>query len=103
MSITRDFKEFFSHENPEPKMLAPSGFVAVHDLSLCVGCGACSDACPFDAVQCQEEKQPSVIWEKCFGCGICVEKCASRAITLKRDEAKGIPLNLEALLQEDAR
>jgi len=40
--------------------------------------------------------------EDCFGCGVCVDKCTQSAITLNRDPAKGIPLEIHKLMEEAA-
>jgi Pyruvate/2-oxoacid:ferredoxin oxidoreductase delta subunit len=36
-------------------------------------------------------------WELCMGCGVCVEQCPTQAMTLVRDEKKGIPLDVRVL------
>jgi ferredoxin len=41
--------------------------------------------------------------ENCFGCGVCVDKCDQNAITLNRDQTKGIPLEIHKLMEEAAR
>ena len=38
-----------------------------------------------------------VNWEKCMGCGVCVGQCTHGALTLARDERKGIPLDVRSL------
>ena len=39
-------------------------------------------------------------WETFMGCGVCVGRCPSEAMTLVRDERKGIPLDVRLLAQE---
>jgi Pyruvate/2-oxoacid:ferredoxin oxidoreductase delta subunit len=41
-----------------------------------------------------------VIYEKCMGCGVCVSKCEQGALCLVRDEAKGVPLEICAVMEE---
>lgn len=77
-------------------MLASSGYVAEVNQELCNLCGACVDACPFDALS-TDNTHLVRSWEKCMGCGVCVEKCPLQAMSLARDEKKGIPLDVRAL------
>ena len=34
-----------------------------------------------------------------MGCGVCVDKCLQGALTLVRDEAKGVPLEICSLME----
>jgi NAD-dependent dihydropyrimidine dehydrogenase PreA subunit len=77
-------------------MMASSGYVAALDRELCDLCGACVDACPFDALS-MDDSAVERSWELCMGCGVCVEKCPTQAMTLLRDEKKGIPLDVRLL------
>jgi len=77
-------------------MLAPSGFVSQIDAELCVGCGICVEACPFEALSLSDGM--AVVDEaSCMGCGVCVTQCPEGAITLRRDAAKGEPLDIREL------
>ncbi|MGQ9555045.1 MAG: 4Fe-4S binding protein [Anaerolineae bacterium] len=38
-----------------------------------------------------------VNWEACMGCGVCVGQCRNEAMSLVRDERKGVPLDVRAL------
>jgi len=49
---------------------------------VCIGCGACVDVCPFDAIQMTDEKAV-VIKENCSGCGVCADACAVDAIQIQ--------------------
>lgn len=72
-----------------------SGFVAGVDAGLCDGCGACEKACPFKAVA--VNKTSAVRWDKCMGCGVCEATCPQGAMSLKRDERKGIPFDVRMM------
>ncbi len=75
--------------------IASSGYVAQVDEGGCDGCGACERSCPFGAASVNGKSK--VLWEKCMGCGVCEGRCPQRAITLVRDERKGIPFDVRAL------
>ncbi len=77
-------------------MMASSGYVAAFDRELCNLCGACVDACPFNALS-MDDATVERNWELCMGCGVCVEKCPTQAFTLARDEKKGVPLDVRLL------
>ncbi len=76
-------------------MIAASGFVARVNPALCAACGQCATACPFHAIQIDSVSQ--VDWQRCMGCGVCVGQCPNAALTLERDERKGIPLDVRKL------
>lgn len=86
-----------AHRNGTP-MLASSGYVSEIDHEICIGCGICSGFCQFNALA-MIDGQACVDYEKCMGCGVCESKCEQAAITLKRDPAKGEPLDI-CVLQE---
>ncbi len=54
------------------------------DKELCIGCGQCLDACPFDALEMQGDF-PEVN-DSCTLCGSCVEMCPEEAITVPKVE-----------------
>jgi len=58
--------------------------VAVINPDACEWCGACAEACPFSAIQCDEETNKAVITNSlCKGCGMCTPVCPTNAIDLK--------------------
>jgi len=75
-------------------MLASSGYLAVIDEDLCVGCGVCQEYCQFQALEFNDDNLTNVNESFCMGCGICVSKCPQEAITLRLEISKGIPLSV---------
>lgn len=76
-------------------MMSSSGYVAWVDETLCGACGTCVDLCPFGAQSL--ETYSTIAWDTCMGCGVCVDQCPNDALSLIRDERKGIPLDLKVL------
>jgi Pyruvate/2-oxoacid:ferredoxin oxidoreductase delta subunit len=79
------------------RSMVSSGFVAAIDTSNCTACGACVDACPFEAMT-LNDSVASVNRAKCMGCGVCQTQCVSEAIALMRDETKPAPLDVRVLV-----
>ncbi len=77
-------------------MMTSSGYAASIDKSLCADCSDCADACPFGALH-RNGDGVELDWDKCMGCGVCETKCQTGAITLTRDERKGIPMDVRTL------
>ncbi|MBN1942658.1 MAG: 4Fe-4S binding protein [Phycisphaerae bacterium] len=50
------------------------------DPSRCTACGACAEACRFDAVAAGEGKTPRIRSSACEGCGACLLVCPAEAI-----------------------
>ena len=75
-NATRDVKRRFS----------PSGWTAVVDHELCIGCRKClDDYCPQDAVHFRASDGKMVVdQENCVGCGFCRSRCPQGAIKLKQ-------------------
>ena len=81
-----------AHRNGTP-MLASSGYVSEVDHELCIGCGMCAGFCQFTAIQ-VVDGLARVDFEKCMGCGVCAGKCEQGAVQLRREPAKGEPLDI---------
>jgi ferredoxin len=86
-----------SHRRGTP-MLASSGYVSQIDLDLCVGCGLDSEYCQFGALE-PKKGICFVNEDKCMGCGVCVSKCPQEALSLRREPARGQPLEIFNLLE----
>lgn len=78
-------------------MLTASGYACRNDPALCIGCGTCVDHCQFGALS-LDGGHAVVDFDKCMGCGVCVDQCERGGLALVRDERKGIPLEMDALL-----
>jgi len=82
-------------------MLASSGYVASVDRETCVGCGACAEACPFEALGVPKGAL-AIDRDACMGCGVCVAACPQGALSLERDPAKGKPLQVREVLSSSS-
>jgi heterodisulfide reductase subunit A-like polyferredoxin len=78
--------------------MASSGYLAQVDEAICEGCGTCESGCPFEAVK--VNGTAVVKWDACMGCGVCESQCPNGAMSLVRDERKGIPLDVRMLAKE---
>ena len=82
-------------------MLASSGYISQVDETLCISCDTCAEYCQFGALE-MGAMSMEVNFEKCMGCGVCVDKCEQGALALVRDESKGVPLEICALMAKVA-
>jgi len=79
-------------------MLASSGYVAEVDPSECIACGSCQERCQFGAIS--VNGYAVIDAAACMGCGVCVSQCPQEAMSLVRDERRGVPLELDELMRE---
>jgi ferredoxin len=86
-----------AHRTGTP-MLASSGYRGKIQEGSCTGCGACADACPFQAITVQGETA-QVDPNLCMGCGVCVDRCGHGAISLDRDNSLPEALEIKALIR----
>ena len=71
---------------------------ALVNAERCVACGLCVSACPFRAIELEEEKGAAAVDEAlCKGCGTCAAACPSGAIDLRGFSHEQIGAALEAL------
>jgi Fe-S-cluster-containing hydrogenase component 2 len=50
-----------------------------------------------------KDGKAQVTHEKCMGCGICESKCPRVALNLKKEPAKGEPLDVTVLIKEQTQ
>ena len=86
-----------AHRNGTP-MLASSGFIAQVDQDLCTGCATCTEYCQFQALSLTASYTATVDTCACMGCGVCTSKCPNGALSLAPFPEKGVPLEIERLL-----
>ena len=82
-------------------MLETEPIVAGVNAELCVWCGKCADACPFDAIEQKEinGKQVAVVNNSvCKGCGMCAPVCPPDAINLVNYSSEEIMSMIDALV-----
>ena len=60
--------------------------LAFVDKNRCVACGACSIACPRDAITIYKGCYALVDSAKCIGCGLCQRTCPCGCIDIKESE-----------------
>lgn len=80
--------------------LAPSGYAAEVSED-CTGCGVCADICPFKAITIDEGTGRAAVDNAvCMGCGVCQDACSAGGIRLRKDPAKGEPLDIDLLSKD---
>lgn len=62
-----------------PEMIDPKQQMIISP-SRCIGCGACSEACPENGIQIGENG-PAIDFHACRACGDCASVCFAKAIT----------------------
>jgi Fe-S-cluster-containing hydrogenase component 2 len=67
-------------------------FLRETDEDACIGCGACEEICPVDAVK-VEEGIAIVDEDWCIGCGVCATVCSEDALHMKLrpDRTEALP------------
>ena len=55
---------------------------AVVDKEKCLGCGACAEGCPVEAIK-VVDGVATVKKDDCVSCGACKEACPAEAIEIK--------------------
>ena len=61
----------------------PEADLVVVNVSKCIGCGACVEACPFGAIWLHPEKKIAI---KCDLCRACVPRCPVNALSVVTSE-----------------
>ncbi|MHA1681839.1 MAG: indolepyruvate ferredoxin oxidoreductase subunit alpha [Promethearchaeota archaeon] len=75
---------------PVPLDIFATNHKSVVDADACVGCGACVEICPMDALSLVDNIS-TVDYNRCIGCGVCVPRCTSDAIHLEKRESEFVP------------
>lgn len=82
----------------QPEMVAEPTVAAV-DERLCVGCGLCVEACPYDARELHAWKALSTVNAAlCQGCGACAVVCRNKATVVRNMSSTQVLAMLEAVL-----
>ena len=77
------------------------GIVADIDLTDCNSCSICWKRCPYNAIQVNEDKEPSVLKALCKGCGLCAADCPKECISIVHYSDEQVLAQVEAALEED--
>lgn len=81
------------------KKLSISPLVAYVIADMCVGCGVCVPACPYDARDIDERLKIAKVNETlCQGCGTCVSACPNYASQLKNMKTEQVFSMIEELI-----
>lgn len=64
-------------------VLMASYFIRATEAEECIGCEACVDICPVDAIR-LEDDVAVVDQDWCIGCGVCAVSCPTEAISIVR-------------------
>jgi len=79
--------------------LASEPSVAAVDEDLCVGCGLCVPACPYDARELHSWKQVATVNAAlCQSCGACAVVCRNKATTVRNMTPRQVFAMVDALL-----
>jgi heterodisulfide reductase subunit A len=82
----------------QPEMVAEPTVAAV-DERICVGCGLCVPACPYNARELHPWKELAMVNEAlCQGCGACAVACRNKATTVRNLTPEQVLSMLEAVL-----
>lgn len=74
-------------------------FIRETELEDCIGCGACAEICPVDAVKMVADK-PQVDRDWCIGCGVCAIQCPTGVISISRRLENQSPQSFKQLMQQ---
>jgi ferredoxin len=74
-------------------------FIRETELEECIGCGACADICPVNAVNMVADK-PRLDPDWCIGCGVCAIQCPAGVISIRRRMENKGPQNFAQLHQQ---
>jgi len=77
-------------KNPNPAEMVFSNHYASIIQDKCIGCEACIDICPMEAINLNDSGLAEVNLTRCIGCGVCLTSCDNEATKLneKSDQNK---------------
>ncbi len=92
--------------NPKPAEFVFSNYFSSIDSESCIGCEACKDICPMEAINMNESGKAEVNLERCIGCGLCLMACAVEAVKLNEKpegSRKSVPENTRDQMMQMAK
>ncbi len=82
--------------NPKPAEFVFSNYFSSIIQENCVGCAACIDICPMEAISMGDSGTAEVNLDRCIGCGVCLMACNFEAVKLEEkpeERRKSVPAN----------
>lgn len=67
------------------------------ELSKCIGCNTCVEACPGDFIKANSANLSVLIPDACAACQLCVKLCPTDALSMDVEWAEGVPADTEGL------
>jgi Pyruvate/2-oxoacid:ferredoxin oxidoreductase delta subunit len=81
-------------QNPNPAEIVFSNHYASINQDNCIGCEACIDLCPMEAINLNDSGLAEVNLTRCIGCGVCLTTCDYEAARLNEktgDNKREVP------------
>lgn len=82
--------------NPKPAEYVFSNYFASIHQDDCIGCEACKEICPMEAIFMNDTGRAEVNLDRCIGCGLCLMTCKFDAVKLNEKpdgSRKSVPAN----------
>jgi heterodisulfide reductase subunit A len=71
------------------------------DAEACIGCTRCTQVCPYNAIEGDQQETHSVVEAACMGCGVCAPECPTDAIEMPGFTDDQIEAQIDAALETD--